>query len=63
MDSLFAQAHSDLLQFLGRDGESGLDTVRQIHAVSRALERIGDSASEIAESVRPLALPVPVSGS
>jgi phosphate transport system protein len=53
VDSFFAQAHSDLLNFLGTENEDGMASVRQMHAVGRLLERIGDSASEIAESVPP----------
>lgn len=49
-DSYFAQAHFDMLQVM-RPGASDLTVAQKFHALSRALEQIGDGASEIASSV------------
>ncbi len=50
MDACFAQVHLDLLE-LARGGGEKMDAAVQFHALGRALERIGDGASEIAASV------------
>jgi phosphate uptake regulator len=55
MDTCFAQAHLDLLQVV-RQETGRFVAAQQLHAVGRALERIGDGAGEIAACV---ALPVP----
>src|SRR5260221_5792601 len=55
VDTCFAQAHMDVLQ-VARQGTREMDVARQFHMLGRALERIGDGASEIAASVRPVAL-------
>lgn len=50
VDAYFAQAHFDMLQVL-RPGTGDLTVAQKFHALSRALERISDGASEIAASV------------
>lgn len=50
MDACFAQAHLDVLGVV-RPGSGDLSVARHFHALSRALEQIGDGASEIAASV------------
>ncbi len=50
VDACFAQTYLDLLDVAGRVG--GFDTAQRLHAVSSAFERIGDGASDIANSVR-----------
>jgi phosphate transport system protein len=50
MDTWFAQTHLDVLQAVP-PGTSDLTVARQFHTLSRALERIGDRAGEIAASV------------
>jgi phosphate uptake regulator len=52
VDTCYAQAHSDLLQIMAKQGPDQMDAARQLHAVGRALERIGDNASGIAAGVR-----------
>ena len=51
VDTCFAQAHLDLL-YVARQGQAEMSIARQFHALGRALEQIGDTASEIAASVR-----------
>jgi len=51
VDACFAQVHLELLQLAG-EGSQGMDAAQQLHALGRALERIGDDASEIAATVR-----------
>lgn len=52
VDVCFAQSYLDLMQVVRPPG-AAFETAQHLHGVSRALERIGDSASEIADSVRP----------
>src|SRR5262249_41956027 len=51
VDARFAQAPPDLPQ-VARQGKADMSSARQFHALGRALEQIGDTASEIAASVR-----------
>jgi len=51
VDAVFAQAHLDMLD-VARRGQADMALTRQFHALGRALEQIGDTASEIAASVR-----------
>jgi phosphate transport system protein len=53
VDVCFAQTYLDLLR-VAREGAEQVETAQRLHAVTRALERIGDGASEIADSVRPV---------
>jgi phosphate transport system protein len=53
VDGCFAQTYLDLLH-VAREGAGQVETAQLLHAVTRALERIGDGASEIADSVRAL---------
>jgi phosphate uptake regulator len=58
VDTCFAQSHLDVLQVVPQ-GARDLHVARQFHALGRALEQIGDSASEIAASVRNPAVGLP----
>ncbi|HEX7671336.1 MAG TPA: PhoU domain-containing protein [Polyangiaceae bacterium] len=53
VDVCFAQTYLDLLH-VAREGTDHVETAQRLHAITRALERIGDGASEIADSVRAL---------
>ncbi|HVU00113.1 MAG TPA: PhoU domain-containing protein [Polyangiaceae bacterium] len=50
VDACFAQTYLDLLQVVRQDGDH-MERAQRLHVVSRALERIGDNASEIAGGV------------
>jgi phosphate transport system protein len=52
VDVCFAQTYLDLLHVVRQN--AGVETAQRLAAVTRALERIGDGASDIADSVRPL---------
>jgi phosphate uptake regulator len=51
VDACFAQAHLDLLQ-VAKQCQADMTIARHFHALGRALEQIGDTASEIAARVR-----------
>jgi phosphate uptake regulator len=56
VDVCFAQTYVDLLHGVRHNAGrvENMETAQHLHAVTRALERIGDGASEIADSVRTL---------
>jgi phosphate transport system protein len=54
-DVAFAQTYHDVMQLV-RQNAANYDLAKQLHGISRAFERIGDGATEIADSVRAAAL-------
>ncbi len=53
VDAVFAQTYLDLMQVV-RQNEGRLEIAQHLHGVTRAFERIGDTAGEIAGRVQPL---------
>jgi len=51
VDVCFAQSYLDLMQVVRQTGGDQWETAQRLHAVTRALERIGDRASDIADNV------------
>lgn len=54
-DVAFAQTYHEVMQLVRHD-TGNYDLAMALHAISRAFERIGDEATEIADSVRAAAL-------
>lgn len=54
-DVAFAQTYHEVMQLVRQNTEN-YDLAKHLHAISRAFERMGDGAAEIADSVRSAAL-------